>query len=58
MNLKLSAEEQEQLTRIVDSYYAALRSEVHRTDNHDLKDRLAAEEKLVASLLKRIQELS
>jgi len=55
MELILSAEEHELLLSIIEQRYREIQTEISRTDHHEFKVLLRRHEKLLDSLLSRLQ---
>ena len=55
MQLSLSEQETELLTRIVDQYYSTLREEIYKTEGYEFKNNLKEEEALIKTLLAKLK---
>ena len=55
VQLNLTDEEQELLTRVLDQYYSSLREEIYKTEGYDFKQKLKAEEASIKDLLARLK---
>jgi hypothetical protein len=55
MELKLTAEEQELLESILERRHRELLKEISHTDHHDFKEALRKNQKLLESILGRLQ---
>lgn len=58
MNLELSAEERDELVRIVENYLSDTRVEVRRTRTAEYRDQLHEEQDLLTGLLEKLKGLS
>ncbi len=55
MELKLTGEERDLLTRVVDQYYASLREEIYKTEGREFKENLKQEEVTIKGLLDKLR---
>jgi len=54
MQINLSDDEAQLLTRVVKQYYSSLREEIYKTDTFDVKDDLKREEGILQGLLGKL----
>jgi hypothetical protein len=55
VQLILTDQEKELLTRVVDQYYSSLREEIYKTEGYEFKQKLKEEEALIQALLARLK---
>ncbi len=51
MQLEITEQERELLLKIIEGYHTELRSEIHKTEDYDYRERLKAEEEILHGLL-------
>lgn len=58
MELRLSAQEQQLLEEILEARYRVLQKEIAHTDHREFKQTLREHEKLIESILSRLQTVA
>ncbi len=58
MELRLSAQEQQLLEEILEARYRVLQKEIAHTDHREFKQTLRENEKLIESILSRLQTVA